>query len=142
MSHPWFFFTITKMLDRCSAFDADLYDASGHTGDLNADASYINNDPSIDPSTYIPNVLGFKRAGQAYAVLGNTVDIEISNDNTGQKDSFEVSVVPASQSLQGVTLTNEEGTATIIVYNPTPFNVVPVSISWVCDNDAQLISTL
>ena len=137
-----------KMLDRSSTFYAQLYDASSVdsadnlTADIYKIVQYETDHPSqtTDFSNlgyYITEGLGFKFAGQANDVGGATVEIQISDENT-----LKVSVVPASQSFQGVTLTNEEGTVTVIVTNINPIAAVPVSISWVCDNDAQLISTL
>ena len=148
MSCWWFFFTITRILDRSSTFNAQLYDASfvDSTDDLNADVSEIIDysiaNPTVsysDLGVYIQDTYGFKPAGQAEDVDGvTTVEIQISDENTGQSDTLEVTVVPASQTAQGVTLTNEEGTATFIVTNSNPPAAAPVSISWVCDNGAQL----
>ena len=137
-----------KILDRSSTFYAQLYDAStvDSADDLNADVYKIVQYETDHPSQttdfsnlgyFIMEGLGFKYAGQANDVGGATVEIQLSDENT-----FKVSVVPASQSFQGVTLTNEEGTATVVVTNIASITAHPVSISWVCDNDAQLISTL
>ena len=136
MSRPWVLFTITKMLDRASTFGAQLYDASfvDSTDDFNADISEIidyqianSNISFSDLGVYIQDTFGFKSAGQAKDIGGDTVEIQISDENTGQLDTLKVSVVPASQNIQGVTLTNEEGTATFVVTDPVTVSAVPVS---------------
>ena len=97
-------------------------------------------DPLSDLSGYIREQFGFNPAGQVISSGGNT-EIQIFNVDTGQlRSTTNFTIVPGSQTIGGLALINVD--ELVIINNPNPPASSEVSISWVCNNDAQLTLTL
>lgn len=137
------------MLDRSTSLNLRLYDASclnttdyfnevvaSTQGYLAARLRYSIND--LD--TYINENFNLYTSGNLATVGDDSVEIHITNGDTGGTDTLDVQVV--YQDLHQQTLCDNER---VSVWVADPYSLGPtsgVSISWVCDNDAQLILAL
>ena len=138
------------MLDSAFTVDAQLFNAMHYANDIEGLNKIIDeivnyeqsekSNPFSDLSGYIREQFGFNSAGQVISSGGN-IEIQTFNLDTGQLElDLPFTIIQGSQTIGGLTLIN--GEEFVIIINPNPPASCEVSISWLCDNDAQLTLTL
>jgi hypothetical protein len=142
-----------KMLDRSASFSFQLYDASCLPSTSNFDAAtafvqdYMkgSSDASaFDWNTYIKQSIDLDPAGQLLYTNNDKIEIVISQDklNGGGQTTVDLKVTSQGDGWEQLTGFRGGGFQVLMVESNSPRPTSSVSVSWICDNVAQLILAL
>jgi hypothetical protein len=149
-----FLFTITKMMDRAVEVDITLFDATCLNGtdylkevvDLTVVDVRENNGSLSEVFIYLQDDLTLDINGRLISINASFLEINVGSSEIGNSD---IQILTFVQDSDGKRLANEDETIAVLVdAQVVDFNAPPpppnatVSISWVCDIDAQLTLAL